>query len=233
MRDFVYADDVIVEAYKVDGYYPFACVEHVAISMRSLLYPSSVPDSGAWEDYKYSGKNGWDVQLDGVFVLEDMVETLWFAWETLLLQLRTTGMDLRFRWTDKKGVEKHATGKALIPESGINGTSGDFGRWSLKLQGTGPLDVNGIVTPPVNPRRMRLEWIATGAEPNKVQNNALIGKTKAQVTHVSWEGNDVFQVIDEGNPTAKQVRLDNAEGSLRFANDFEADDYIWAIVEED
>lgn len=230
MRDFVYGDDVIVKAYKVDNYYPFACVEEMALTMKSALLPSSVPDSGAWEDFKYSGKNGWDVTLSGVLVLQDEVDTLWFGWEMLLLALRTTGLDLYFEWKDRNGVLKYAAGHALIPESGTIARSNDFGRWNLRLQGTGPLDVNGVITPPIQSDVERINWIVSGAEPNKVQNNNLIGRTKEQILHVSREGDDKYIVIDAGNPTAKQVRLDNVEGSLRFAIDFEVNEQVWALI---
>lgn len=231
MRDFVYGDDVIVKAYKDTDYYPFACVEEMTITKRAAILPSSVPDSGAWEDYKYSGKGGWEVSLNGVLVLKDDINTLWFSLDTFLLQAQTTGLDLKFEWTDKNGFLQYATGRALIPESGNNIKSADFARWNLRLQGTGPLDMNGILIAPVNPKYMRPEWIATGAEPNIVQDNRLIGVTKDQIGIVSWEGNDVFKVIDAGNPTEKQVRLDNAAGTLRFKNNLEPGDFIWCRID--
>jgi hypothetical protein len=216
----------------VDGYYPFACVEKLSLRMRSILLPSSVPDSGAWDDYKYSGKNGWTASLGGVLVLTDNTgASLWYAWETLLLQLRTTGLDLKFDWTDKNGFNKHAAGHALIPESGIDGVSGDFGRWDLQLQGTGALDVNGIITPPIVHTVKKLEWITTGAEPNVVQHNSLIGLNATQIYEVSWEGDDKFKVITAGVPTHKEVLLNSAAGTLTFLNNFEAYDYVRAIVE--
>lgn len=232
MRDFVYGDDVVLEAYKENAYIPFACVEEVAIAMQSEIMPTSVPDSGAWADFTYAGKNSWTAQLNGVLVLKDAVNALWFGWEMFLLQVRSTPLNIRMRWKDRQGIEKYCTGKVLIPDSGISGKSGDISRYSIRFQGTGPLDLNGALVPPVitNMNKVRIDWIATGAEPNILQHNDLIGITAAQLMEVSWEGDDKFQIITSGEPNDKQVRLDNAAGTIRFKNNFFSGDYIRAEI---
>lgn len=233
MRDFVYGKDVIIEAYKENNYYPFACAEEVSIRMSSELISSTTADSGAWEYPEYAGRNSWEVDMSGVTVLKDELETLWFAWELFKEQIRTEGFDLRIRFIDKNGFEMYVAGHVKIPVSEINGRADDFSRFSWKGVGSGPLNINEFLTPPINPNVKRIPWIATGAEPNIVQSNFLIGKTIAEILQVSWEGDDKFEVIDAGDPTAKQVRLDGSAGTLRFLNDFDPGDYIYAIIIND
>lgn len=230
MRKFVYGDDVILEAYKGGDYRAFACVEKIQVSVYSELVNVTTSGDGAWEHFKPTGRNRWDAALSGVTVLRDLVDTLWYSWETFLYQVRTQGLDVRFRLTDPDGFEKFFTGFVYIPESEINGTSGDFSRFSVKMQGSGPIDPDGIIEPPIEPDVERLEWIATGAEPNLVQHNKLIGITASQIQHVSLEGDDKFFVIIAGEPNGKQVLLDNGAGTLRFQNDFEANDQIWCQI---
>lgn len=230
MRDFVYGDDVLVEAFKDGDYYPFACVEKVKVRMKSEQVETTVPDSGAWKDILPTGRNEWDVTMSGVTVLRDLVDILWFSWETLLYQLRMEGLQLRINFKDRNGFEKFVVGKAYIEESQIDGTSGDFSRWDLQMNGSGPLDVEGITEPVQNPNVTRIEWIATGAEPNEVQDNRLIGLAKANILLVSLEGDDKFFVITAGLPTDRQVLLDNAAGKLKFKNNFEPGFYIWCQI---
>jgi hypothetical protein len=230
MRQFVYGDDVILKAFRVDGYYPFACVEKVQVRVYSELMNVTTQGDGAWEYFKPSGRNRWDASLSGVTVLRDLVDTLWYGWETFLKQIRTQGLNVLFEITDPGGFVKSFYGFVYIPESEINGTSGDFSRFSVNLQGSGPIDPNGIIQPITEPDVERLEWIATGAEPNIVQHNKLIGITKDQVQMVSFEGDDKYFVIVAGEPNGKQVRLDNAAGTLRFAVDFENGDQIWCQI---
>lgn len=229
MRDFVYGDDVVISAYKDGDYYPFACAEEVEISMLSELLAASSPDSGVWEQYRPSNRNSWRMSMTGVTVLKDDVDTLWYSWETLIYQLRTVGLNVKIDFTDRKGFNKYATGFVYIPESNISGKSGDFSRFAIQFQGSGPLDVNGIIVPPENPNVERLEWII-GAETKEVQNNKLIGITAGKVLEVSLEGYDIFKVITVGDPTEKQVKLDNAAGKLIFKNTLEVDDYLWCLL---
>lgn len=232
MRKFVYGDDVVILAWKGDGYYPFACVETCEVELLTELLESSAPGSGAWEDYEPSGRNSWTAKMGGVMVLEDDIDTLWYSWELFLQQVRSNGLDLKFAWKDKEGNEKYATGKAYIPSSSMIGTAADFGRWLATLQGTGPLDLNGVLIENIDMGSLRIELIATGAEPNKFQHNKLIGLNVADIYEVSWEGDDKWKVITGGVPTAKQVRLDNVTGELIFLNNFEVNDFIWALIKK-
>lgn len=231
MRDFVNGMDMVFKAWKVNNFYPFACAEEGEITMSSELLPASTATSGAWEEVRPSGRNGWSVSASGVLVLKDSIDVLWFSWELFLEQVRRIGLDLKIEWTDRNGFMKSATGKVYIPETTMNFKADDFARWLSKFQGSGPLDLSGVIATPVNTIRMRIDWIATGAEPNLVQDNRLIGKLANQVMEVSLEGDDKFQIISTGDPTHKQARLDNVAGTLRFLNDFTAGDYVRCEVE--
>lgn len=232
MRPFVYGKDVRIEAWKVDGYYPFACAEEVTIRMRTELVETSSADSGAWQTFVSTGRHGWTASLKGVLVLHDPDDDLWYALETFLLSIRGEALQIRIRFIDKDGEERYALGEVFIPESEISGTVEDFARFVEQFQGSGPLDLSETITPPDgnNMKTKRLFWITTGAEPNEVQHNDLIGIALENVTLVSRESDDKLQIIDSGTPTAVQVRLDNTTGKLRWLNDFDAGEQIVALI---
>lgn len=94
------------------------------------------------------------------------------------------------------------------------------------------LQGGGIINAPINPAKTRIDWVAL-ADTHSLFDNRLKGKSAAHITHVSWEGNDVFQVTTEGVPTAKQVKLDNAAGSLTFLNEVSQGDHVWCEVLND
>lgn len=235
MRPFVYGKDVKIEAWKVDGYYPFACAEEVTIRMRTELAETTTADSGAWEYFVATGRNGWTASLKGVLVLNDPDDDLWYALETFLLSVRGEALQIRIRFIDKNDVERYALGEVFIPDSEISGSMDDFARYVEQFQGSGPLDLSETITPPDgnNMKTKRLFWITTGAEPNEVQHNDLIGIALEDVTLVSRESDDKLEIIDSGTPTAVQVRLDNNAGTLRWLNDFNANEQIVALINKE
>lgn len=233
MRDFVDGMHFVFEAWKDDDFYPFACAEEGEINMQSELLPASTAATGAWEEFRPSGKNSWAASLSGVIVLRDLVDQLWFSWELFVEAIRRNGLDMRFTYTDRTlGFSKTQRGKVYLPETGHSFKADDFARWFAKLQGSGPLDPTGLLATPVNTKQVRIDWEATGAEPNIVQDNRLIGILLNQIMEVSWEGDDKFKPIGSGDPNAKQVRHDGTAGTLRFLNSFEPGDYIYCLIEE-
>lgn len=232
MRPFVFGDGVIIEAWKVDGYYPFACAEEVTFRMKTEMAETTTADSGAWEYYTPTGRNGWTASLKGVLVLNDPDDDLWYALETFLLSVRGQGLQIRILFRDKNGVERYALGEVFIPEGEITATMDDFARYVEQFQGSGPFDLSETITPPDGNKMKtkRLFWITTGAEPNVVQHNDLIGIALEDVTLVSRESDDKLQIIDSGSPSARQVRLDNNAGTLRWANDFDPNEQIVALI---
>lgn len=91
------------------------------------------------------------------------------------------------------------------------------------------LNNGGIIVPPINPVAFRIDF-NTAVAGNSVQDDRLKGKTVAHILEVSWEGDDKFEPIAIGDPTADQVKLDHVAGTLTFLNDYVAGDAIWAMV---
>lgn len=232
MREFITGTGIVMEMWKEDAYRPFACAERINIAQESEVLESSTADSGAWVKYKSANRNKWRGNLSGVMVMDDEFDVLWFFQDMMLESVRGTLQDVRITFTDSKDHVKQVTGQIWIVNENIDGdsTQDDFGRWSMEFIGNGPIDLSGIVTPPTIFERMRLEWITTGAEPNAVQSNALIGLAKEQILEVSREGDDKFQVIDVGVPNVKQVRLDAVNGKLIFSIDFDPNEFVWCLL---
>jgi predicted secreted protein len=241
MRKFVYGKDVVILAKKNGSpdYYPFACAESVKLKMETELVNTSTVDTGAWETSAPSGRNSWSAILSGVLVLKDEIDNLWFGWEMFLLQVRSEGLDLKFVMTDVEGNEKFATGAVWVPSSEISGDAEEFANYMVNLQGNGQLDMSGILDViPEDMGDIRIEWIATEGQ-TVYQDNRLIGlinetgqNGRKDVSEVSWEGDDKFFVITEGEPSDRQVKLDNVNGTLRFKNAAAEGDYVWAKVKK-
>jgi hypothetical protein len=174
MRDFVWGNDVIVLAKRDGEYLPFAGVDEVKFRMTSPLIPSSSPDSGQWDEYRPSGKNGFVIGLNGVLMLQDENDSFWFPWETLLPQIRSEAIELKIMTTDNKGNVKYALCKAYIPDGGFSGRAEEFGEFDIQLQGSGPLDILGAIIPPGGVQDYAL-WIDFPAGATYVDHVALAG----------------------------------------------------------
>lgn len=232
MRDHVWGMNMIFKAWKDDDFYPFACAEEGEIVMDSELLPATTATSGAWEEVRPSGRNSWNMSLSGVLVLEDQVDVMWYSWELFVEAIRKNGLDMEIEYEDIKGNTKTQRGKVYIPQTSNSFRADDFARWMAKLQGSGPLDPTGLLPTPSNTKVVRIDWTVSTPDTYSVQDNRLIGILVNQLTEVSWEGDDKFQIITSGTPTAKQVLLNNITGTLTFLNVLNAGDYIWARVEE-
>lgn len=233
MRVPVMGRDVVISAWKGDNYYPFCAAEEVMLTMISEIIDSTTGNSGAWNYFDYSGKNNWNASLKGTTILQDAVDTLWFSWELFLLSVRSQKLDLKITFTDVNGNVKYCSGQGLIPESSIRGMADEFSDYDFKITGSGPLDMNGFLLLPNGDTVMRIQWMTNDTlGVNKVQDNRLIGKSAADILLVSLEGDDKFFVITTGDPTDRQVRLDNTEGSLRFMNDFDAGMHIICLLKD-
>jgi len=228
MRDFVWGKGVVLQAFKVDGYYSFACARTVRLRMNTEPIETTVPGDGAWKSFASSNQNEYVIELNLITVLKDAVDALWFSWETLLEQIRSNAMDLKMTWTDRTGFTKYATFKGLIIETVIDGTAeDDFSYSSITLKGAGKFDITGLITTTGDKVR-RKEWIATGAEPNVLQDNDLIGRT---MKYVNWEANDKFSFISIGVPNPMQCLFDSSAGTLTFLNNLAPNDFVYCLYE--
>lgn len=91
------------------------------------------------------------------------------------------------------------------------------------------LGTGGVIIPPINNLYFRIDF-DTSAGGVYVQDDRLKGKTIAHIMQVSREGDDKFQPIGSGIPTAKQVKLDATAGTLQFLNTILPDEVIWCHV---
>lgn len=231
MRDYVQGIDYLLEAFKVDDYYPFACGTGLRLR-RINEYDSTVtPDSGEIRTRKPTGLSDIEIEFAGVTVLQDPVDTIWKGWEFLTRQMRDNGVFLRVTLKDIKNNIKQFGGFFYPQEIELNGVVGDVGEDSIKFISGGTFSTDGGIDPPVNSEFVkRIEWITTGAEPNILQDDFLKGKTKEQILEVSREGDDKYTVIDAGVPNERQVLLENVGGTLQWSIDFEVGEAVFALV---
>jgi hypothetical protein len=188
---------------------------------------TSTPDSGRYVTRAPVNKAEWGIDFTGVTVLKDDVDTLWFGWEFMLEIVRSQGVNVQVIFTDKNGFTKNLTGHVFLPSTSIEGTAGDVAKDTISFLGNGAVNFDSLITPNVPPR-MRLEWIASDGQTD-FQNNSLIGKTIANIEHVSREGDDKYQPVTIA-PTERQVQLDAVNGKLIFKIAADAGEYIFALV---
>lgn len=219
---------VILEVWKVDAYYPVACAVSVSFWATEEYDITSTPDSGRYRTRRPINDGDWGVDFTGVTVLQDAVDTLWFSWEFLLELVRSQGVNIRVKFIDRNGNEKSITGHVYIQRVQIDGMAGQPAGDTLSFIGDGPINLNSLITPNV-PRVTRLEWIAATAQ-FSFQNNQLIGKSIADIKHVSREGDDKYKVV-AGAPTARQVQLDAVGGNLVFLIEADDGEYVYALIE--
>lgn len=228
MRDFVYGKDVKLEAYKIDGYYPFACATEVTLTMNTEIDFTTTPDSGYYRTKKSVGLNDWFIEFKSVTVLQDAVNTFWYSWETLLEQIRNNELNIRLTFKDRTNHTKYIIGKVIIPQTIMGGLTGDFSTDSIRFEGTGPLDIDGLTIPTIS-MLGRFDWITTGAEPNVIVGPpAMIGKT---IKQISYEGDDKWRIITSGIPNDKEVLYNSAVPSMTWKNDFDANDIGHVLYE--
>jgi hypothetical protein len=216
--------------YKVDGYYPVACLTNVRLWITEQVDDTSTPDSGRYVTLKPAGVARWGIDLTTVTVLEDLTETLYFTWEFFIELVRTNGVNVKVVVEDVVGNQKVYAGFCYTPQLEISGNAeDDWSNGSIQLLGSGEITFTDTLTPNI-PKVIRIPWVAT-AEQKIFQDNRLIGKLVADIKHVSAEGNDIWEIIDAGSISERQVKLDNVTGSIEFLNGRDVNDYVYLLVE--
>jgi hypothetical protein len=219
--------NVVLEAFKDDGYYRWACAFSVRVTVNSEIDFTTTPKSGGWRTKKPSGLNDWFIEFQSLTVLQDAVNTFWFGWQTMLESIRNNGMNIRLTFTDIAGQTKYWTGFVYIPQTIMGGDTGDFSTDQIKFEGSGSFDPTGALITNSD-SVIRVDWITTGIEPNVLQSNSLIGKT---IKHVSFEGDDRFKPITVGVPNANQVLFNSGAGTLTFPFNFDPNQVAYALAE--
>ena len=230
MADRVIVDGkkVILKVWKVDAYYPVACAVSVAFWATEEHDITSTPDSGPYRTRKPVNDGDWGVDFSGVTVLQDAVDTLWFSWEFLLELVRRQGVQIQVLFIDRNGNSKSITGHVYIPRVQIEGSAGEVAKDTITFLGDGNIDFDSLITPNM-PVIKRVEWFATAGQTD-FQDNDLIGRSITQIKQVSREGDDKYKPVAVA-PTARQVQLDGAGGSLIFSIAADAGEYIYVLFE--
>lgn len=215
---------------KVDAdWLQVACLVDVKLFLSEQLDDTSTPDSGRYQTLWPSGFAKWGGELSAVTVLKDDNESLWFTWQFFLELVRSNGAWIRIPVIDIDGFEKIFTGFVFVSYVDITGNAGEpWSKSSVQLQGSGNIDFSGTLTP-ITPKVKRIPWVST-AEQTIFQNNFLIGKELTEIMHVSSEGDDIYEPIDAGVPTNRQVKFDPVIGSLEFLNGRDLNAYVYVLV---
>jgi hypothetical protein len=232
------AQRVIVEGknftlsiFKVDNYYPIACIVDMELWEDEDYDDTSTPDSGVFVTLAAANRKQWGVNLNLVTVLRDLNDVMWFSWEFFLELVRNAGVDIKLTATDKSAYSKNWTGHVKIGRTTMAGKAGEVSNSTIQLLGSGPLSPPDPLIITVS-KVERLEWlIDVEAGTRKVTHPYLFGKAASQVKEVSHEGDDKYRVITAGDPAAGQVKLDNVNNTFEFPFELEALQFVWALVE--
>ena len=142
-------------AWKTDAYYPFACADFGRLTMGSDILLTTTPSSGPYRTRMPAGIHEWEIELGMVTVLRDLVNTFWFSWETLLLSVRQTRIQVKWKIRDRAGYEKYAIGYVYVQNTDILFNMNEpFSSSNIKLVGDGGLDFSSLITPN-NPRNVK------------------------------------------------------------------------------
>lgn len=133
----IYGQDVILELYKVDGYYPVACAENVSIQFT--METKSVKTIGDGANRRVRGKaKGYEVSFDGVIGYGTGNASAWDLYEHYN-QMTDILFRIIFRDNDSNLV-KAIIGQVLPTDINLTGPN-DLAGQSMTLIGNGPVSV--------------------------------------------------------------------------------------------
>jgi hypothetical protein len=226
MADIVLGKQYYLAAYipALSGYYPFACLQEVSLSVSTELIPTTTVDSGIYRTFE-PRLSEWKISASGVLVLRDLIDSYNFPLESILYQIRRDGYDIRLLWTDTSGYVRQIEGHVFIPESTFTGTAGQIGKWSIEMQGSGALTIDGAVT--INPGNVqRIEQEAAGGS-NFIQNALWVGRS------IKWidREDSSCKIITAGTPTGREVLYDSSTGKFTFSSTLNAGELITGLYE--
>jgi hypothetical protein len=212
MADIVLGKQYILSAYvpAQSGYYPFACLQEVSLSVSTELIPTTTVDSGLYRTFE-PRLSEWKLSASGVMILRDVVNTYNFSLDSILAQVRREGYDIRLLWMDTSGYTRQIEGHVFIPESVFTGTAGQIGKWSIEMQGSGPLTINGAIT--INPTSVnRFTFDSHSGSSTYVQDASLVGRS------IKWVDREdsAYEPITSGSPGPREVLYDSSTGRLTF-----------------
>lgn len=135
MAEVILGHDVIIDFYKVDGYYPGVCAENVNMSKTAVHKSVKTIGDGVNAAYRLQSK-GYTFTIDGIIPYDDVVNVTAFdlldRYENMLAVL------FRMTWQQPGGVYiKAIYGSAYITELTFSGPN-DFAGASASFLGTGP-----------------------------------------------------------------------------------------------
>lgn len=226
MAEIVLGKQYYLTAYipSLSGYYPFACLQEVSLSVSTEMIPTTTVDSGLYRTFE-PRLSEWKLSASGVMILRDLDASYNYALDSILQQVRREGYDIRLLWTDNGGYTRHIEGHVFIPESVFTGTAGQIGKFSIEMQGSGPLTIDGAIT--INPGNVqRLEVEAPGGT-DFVQNAAWVGRS------IKWidRSDSACKLIYSGTPTGREVLYNSSTGRFTFSSTLNAGELITGLYE--
>lgn len=129
--------DVIIDFYKVDGYYPGVCAENVTMTKSAVPKSVKTIGDGVNAAYRMQSK-GYTFTIDTVIPYDD--DTNVTAFDLLDRYENMLAVPFRMVWREPSGtVIKGIYGSAYITELTFTGPN-DFAGASITFLGTGPTE---------------------------------------------------------------------------------------------
>ena len=138
MSEVISGQDVIIDIYKVDGYYPFVCAEDVSIEIDMDIKSVKTIGSGKWREYR--GQTlGWTITSKGLLPYDDDVNVTIFDMVDRQLNMLHVPVRIVFR-DNESNVVKAVYGEGLVKTTSLNGPN-DFAGGTFTMLGSGPLEI--------------------------------------------------------------------------------------------
>src|SRR5687768_17554766 len=126
--------------YYLGQWVPVACLVSVKIWLEERLDDTSTPDSGRYKTRWPANDAEWGVEMEGVTVLTDATDQLWYTWQFFLELVRSNGVNIRVPVEDINGNLKIFEGFVFINYAEITGNAAEpWSKSSVKLLSSGGL----------------------------------------------------------------------------------------------
>lgn len=228
----ILAKDCLMELLVSDTWYPILCQSEMKFHLTQEVILKTGPASGLFRE-KTTRFAEANATATGLTAINNGVTIS--AFYLLQESVRTKTQTIRLTYTDKAGVSTEINGDAIIVDTDIGATVGDFCTATIDFQFSGSFDIQDVSSPS-GPQDEDADTWETTAGQNYISGLSTGWRTGVQKTLV---GKEILEVDREGmqydfignnvTPGNRQCSWDTTLNRLVFETDFNPGETVFVI----